>query len=307
MKNYRELWEQLTPLYDETEAKAVVRTVLEVRFGLTLTDILCGKVNDLSAEEGRSLEKIMQRLLQAEPVQYVLGETKFVGRRFRVAPGVLIPRPETEELCTWIVSEQTPTDGNPITILDIGTGSGCLAVTLSLDIQGATVSAWDISQNAMRIASENAKAWKAPVSFALQDALAAPKDSMKWDIIASNPPYICPSEAAEMAQNVLKFEPSTALFVPQSDPLLFYKAIANYAIEALKPGGKLYFEINPLYTNEPEEYDEAKNEQAIVESRILELEEMLKNVGFIDVEIRKDAFGKDRMARATRPCQTEKS
>lgn len=287
MKNYRELWEQLTPLYDETEAKAVVRTVLEVRYGLTLTDILCGKVNDLSAEDGRSLEKIMQRLRQAEPVQYVLGETKFAGRRFKVAPGVLIPRPETEELCAWIVNEHTPADGEPITILDIGTGSGCLAVTLCLDIQGATVSAWDISQDALRIANENAKAWKAPVSLALQDALAAPKDSMKWDIIASNPPYICPSEAAEMAQNVLKFEPSTALFVPQSDPLLFYKAIANYAIQALKPGGKLYVEINPLYRNQ--------------------LEEMLKNVGFIDVEIRKDAFSKDRMARATRPCQAEKS
>ena len=287
MKNYRELWEQLTPLYDETEAKAVVRMVLEVRFGLILTDILCGKVSDLSAEEGRSLEKIMQRLLQAEPVQYVLAEAEFAGRRFKVAPGVLIPRPETEELCAWIVSEQTPTDRQAITILDIGTGSGCLAVTLSLDIPGATVSAWDISQDALRIASENAKAWKAPVSLALQDALAAPKDSMKWDIIVSNPPYIRPSETAEMAQNVLKFEPSTALFVPQSDPLLFYKAIANYAIQALKPGGKLYVEINPLYRNQ--------------------LEEMLKNVGFIDVEIRKDAFGKDRMARATRPCQTEKS
>lgn len=287
MKNYRELWEQLTPLYDEAEAKAVVRTVLEVRYGLTLTDILCGKVNDLSAEDGRSLEKIMQRLLQAEPVQYVLGEAEFAGRRFKVAPGVLIPRPETEELCAWIVSEHTSADGEPTTILDIGTGSGCLAVTLSLDIQGATVSAWDISQDALRIASENAKAWKAPVSFALQDALAAPKDSMKWDIIVSNPPYICPSEAAEMAQNVLNYEPSTALFVPQRDPLLFYKAIASYAIEALKPGGKLYVEINPLYRNQ--------------------LEEMLKNVGFIDIEIRKDAFGKDRMARATRPCQTKKS
>lgn len=287
MKNYRELWEQLTPLYDETEAKAVVRTVLEVHFGLTLTDILCGKVNDFSAEEGRSLEKIMQRLRQAEPVQYVLGEAVFAGRRFKVAPGVLIPRPETEELCTWIVSEQTPTDRQAITILDIGTGSGCLAVTLSLDIPGAAVSAWDISQDALRIANENAKAWEAPVCFELQDALAAPKDSMKWDIIASNPPYICPSEAEEMAQNVLKYEPSTALFVPQNDPLLFYKAIANYAIEALKPGGKLYVEINPLYKNE--------------------LEEMLKNIGFIDIEIRKDAFGKDRMARATRPCQNQKS
>ena len=287
MKNYRELWEQLTPLYDETEAKAVVRTVLEVRFGLTLTDILCGKVNDLSAEEGRSLEKIMQRLLQAEPVQYVLGEARFAGRRFKVAPRVLIPRPETEELCAWIVSEHTPGNGEPITILDIGTGSGCLAVTLSLDIPGATVSAWDISQDALRIASENAKTWKVPVCFALQDALSAPKDSMKWDIITSNPPYICPSEATEMAQNVLKYEPSTALFVPQSDPLLFYKAIANYAIKALKPGGKQYFEINPLYRNE--------------------MEEMLKNAGFIDIEIRKDAFGKDRMARATRPCQAENS
>ncbi len=285
MKNYRELWEQLTPLYDEAEAKAVVRTVLEVRYGLTLTDILCGKVNDLSAEDGRSLEKIMQRLRQAEPVQYVLGEAEFAGRRFKVAPGVLIPRPETEELCAWIVSEHTSADGEPTTILDIGTGSGCLAVTLSLDIPDAAVSAWDISQDALRIASENAKAWKAPVSFALQDALAAPIDSMKWDIIVSNPPYICPSEAAEMAQNVLKYEPSTALFVPQSDPLLFYKAIASYAIEALKPSGKLYVEINPLYRNE--------------------LEKMLKNVGFIDIEIRKDAFGKDRMARANRSCQTE--
>ena len=281
MKNYQQLWSQLTPFYDETEAKALIRTVLEVRYGMSLTDIICGKVSELSTDERQSLQEIILRLQRFEPVQYILGVKEFVGRTFHVAPGVLIPRDETAELCRWIIDTiQASKLKNP-TILDIGTGSGCIAITLSLEIQHAQVTAWDVSTTAIQVANQNARDLGAAVSIVCQDALNAPKDAMKWDIIASNPPYICPHEAEEMEPNVLSYEPKEALFVPENHPLLFYDAIAHYAKTALKPHGKLYFEINPLYR------------KAVVE--------MLKNKGFIGVMIRKDAFGKERMVCATVP------
>ena len=199
MKTYQQLWQSLTPLYDAGEAQAIVRTVLDVKYGMTLTDIICGKVNELSADEERKLEEIIIRLQKGEPVQYVLGEADFAGRPFHVEPGVLIPRPETAELCQWIEedmieksivssgdsSEDSPEDSSGNSpqatddaklILDICTGSGCIAITLGLNIPNSEVTGWDISEDALRIAQGNVEMMKAGnVRIELQDALALPK------------------------------------------------------------------------------------------------------------------------------------
>ena len=317
MKTYQQLWQSLTPLYDAGEAQAIVRTVLDVKYGMTLTDIICGKVNEISADEERKLEEIIIRLQKGEPVQYVLGEADFAGRTFHVEPGVLIPRPETAELCQWIekdfagkstvspkdspeesskdspeVSPQATDDARRI--LDICTGSGCIAITLGLNIPNSEVTGWDISEDALRIAQGNVEMMKAGnVRIEHQDALALPKaantteisdsepnssPSKDWDLIVSNPPYICEKEKADMEKNVLEHEPSLALFVPDEDPLKFYRAIAEYASSALKSGGALYFEINPIYEKETRE--------------------MLLKLDFKDIETKEDAFGKKRMMRA---------
>ena len=325
MKTYQQLWQSLTPLYDAGEAQAIVRTVLDVKYGMTLTDIICGKVNEISADEERKLEEIIIRLQKGEPVQYVLGEADFAGRPFHVEPGVLIPRPETAELCQWIEkdmieksivsSEDSPEDSSGNSpqatddarrILDICTGSGCIAITLGLNIPNSEVTGWDISEDALRIAQGNVEMMKAGnVRIEHQDALALPKaaetdnekmkgnddkevvkpkgkaktpSTQKWDLIVSNPPYICEKEKADMEKNVLEHEPSLALFVPDEDPLKFYRAIAEYASSALKSGRALYFEINPIYEKETRE--------------------MLLKLDFKDIETKEDAFGEKRMMRA---------
>ena len=325
MKTYQQLWQSLTPLYDAGEAQAIVRTVLDVKYGMTLTDIICGKVNEISADEERKLEEIIIRLQKGEPVQYVLGEADFAGRTFHVEPGVLIPRPETAELCQWIEKDMieksivssgdSPEDSSGNSpqatddaklILDICTGSGCIAITLGLNIPNSEVTGWDISEDALRIAQGNVEMLKARnVRIEYQDALALPKaaetdnekmkvtadkevvkskgeaktpSTQKWDMIVSNPPYICEKEKADMEKNVLEHEPSLALFVPDENPLKFYRAIAEYASSALKSGGALYFEINPIYEKETRE--------------------MLLKLDFKDIETKEDAFGKKRMMRA---------
>ena len=302
MKTYQQFWQSLTPLYDAGEAQAIVRTVLDVEYGMTLTDIICGKVNELSADEERKLEEIIIRLQKGEPVQYVLGEADFAGRTFRVEPGVLIPRPETAELCQWIEkdmieksivssgdsSEDSPEDSSGNSpqatddarrILDICTGSGCIAITLGLNIPNSEVTGWDISEDALRIAQGNAEILKARnVRIEYQDALALPKAAEAADLIVSNPPYICEKEKADMEKNVLDYEPDLALFVPDEDPLKFYRAIAEFASLELRSWGMLYFEINPLYEKETRE--------------------MLEGFGFKDIETKEDAFGKKRMMRA---------
>ncbi len=270
--NYEQLCQRLSNVYDTGEAKAIVRWVLDVRFGLSTADIYCGKVTQLSPNDQAELEKIMQRLEKAEPVQYVLGVADFCGRQFYVAPGVLIPRPETAELC-HLIAEDGGAD-----VLDIGTGSGCIAITLALDIADAKVTAWDISDDALAIAQQNAKTLGADVSFEKRDALNISQTSNIWDVIVSNPPYICRKEAAEMEENVLRYEPDTALFVPDDDPLLFYRHIMNYAISALRQEGRLYFEINPIYAD------------SIVEQ--------LQQLGFVDVQKIDDQFGKIRFIKA---------
>ena len=287
MKTYQQFWQSLTPLYDAGEAQAIVLTVLDVEYGMTLTDIICGKVNELSSDEERNLEEIIARLQNGEPVQYVLGEADFAGRTFHVEPGVLIPRPETAELCQWIEEEVSSLKADERKqILDICTGSGCIAITLGLNIPNSEVTGWDISEDALRIAQGNVEMLKAGnVRIEYQNALMLPKAaeaesslSKGWNIIVSNPPYICEKEKADMEKNVLEHEPSIALFVPDEDPLKFYRAIAEYASSALKSEGALYFEINPIYEKETRE--------------------MLEELGFKDIETKEDAFGKKRMMKA---------
>ena len=291
MKTYQQLWQSLTPLYDASEAQAIVRTVLDVKYGMTLTDVICGKVNELSADESMELGKIVERLQKGEPVQYILGQADFAGRTFHVEPGVLIPRPETAELCQWIVEtfqvEHRSKSSIP-RILDLCTGSGCIAITLDLNIPNASVVGVDISDRAVNIAAGNAKSLTSNAAFKtadvfdmLEGAREAQKDMSKIpnvDIIVSNPPYICEKEKAGMEKNVLDYEPDIALFVPDEDPLKFYRAIAELAFIELKRDGCLYFEINPLYEKE--------------------MQEMLTGFSFRDIEIRQDAFDKARMIRA---------
>ena len=261
MNTYQQLWQSLTPLYDADEARAIVRTVLEVKYGMTLTDIICGKITELSADESIKLEEIMARLQKAEPVQYVLGEADFGGRKFRVEPGVLIPRPETAELCKWIVETQNENWEKEEAI--IISDCACNVAT----------------KNAKQLAS-NAFFSKCDIFDLLEKCKTSRKNHLAADIIVSNPPYICEKEKAGMEKNVLDYEPGLALFVPDEDPLKFYRAIAELASIELRSWGLLYFEINPLYEKETRE--------------------MLEGFGFKDIETKEDSFGKKRIMRAVK-------
>lgn len=274
---YRELWRTLEPLYGNGEARAITDYVLDVCFGLSKADILCGAVEEMTAEKAAELNKIFGRLMEGEPVQYVLGRAEFCGRWFDVRPGVLIPRPETEELCAWITAD-SKASGSP-KVLDIGTGSGCIAITLQLDMPESKVTAWDISADALDVARENAQRFGANVNFVKLDALNA-KPEGEWDVIVSNPPYICEKEKKDMAVNVLEHEPHTALFVPDADPLLFYRAITRLAVQTLNKGGRLYFEINPIYADDTCH--------------------MMQAEGMTAVELRSDMYGKQRMAKGVK-------
>lgn len=274
---YRELWRTLEPLYGNGEARAITDYVLDVCFGLSKADILCGAVEEMTAEKTAELNKIFGRLTEGEPVQYVLGRAEFCGRWFSVRPGVLIPRPETEELCAWITAD-SKASASP-KVLDIGTGSGCIAITLQLDMPESNVTAWDISADALDVARENAQQLGANVNFVKLDALNA-KPEGEWDVIVSNPPYICEKEKKDMAVNVLEHEPHTALFVPDADPLLFYRAITRLAVQTLSKGGRLYFEINPIYADDTCH--------------------MMRAEGMTAVELRSDMYGKQRMAKGVK-------
>lgn len=300
---YQEIWQRLSDSYDEREAKAVARYLLDVGYGLTMTDIIGGAVETL--DESR-LNEQLRRLQAGEPVQYVLGRTFFCGHEFRVRPGVLIPRPETEELvgvaCDRVAryGERSGRSDGEIHILDIGTGSGCIAISLALAIPDAQVEAWDVSDEALTIARENASRLGAKVTFKKNDILkgnGAPSfgkatgrraqlgngglgesSGEAFSLIISNPPYICEKERKDMEQRVLDHEPSLALFVPDDAPLLFYRAIAEYATRALTPKGLLLFEINPLYKDA--------------------MEEMLLSLHFHDIVFHEDQFGKIRFCES---------
>ena len=278
---YQELCKSLASRYPEREAKAVIRYLLEVGYGLSMADIISGTSESIPADE---MGKNLRRLLNGEPVQYVIGKAEFGGRIFRVTPDVLIPRPETYELCQWLEEEERGKrkEERDLSILDIGTGSGCIAITLALDMPQAKVEAWDISADALTVARENAQELQAKVKFEQVDVLSSlpAQGGLGWVSIISNPPYICQKEAAEMEQHVLDHEPHQALFVPDEDPLLFFRAIARLGQKALHKDGRLYFEINPAYHQE--------------------LTEMLDKMGYSEIETRKDLFGNNRMIKAKR-------
>lgn len=284
---YSEIWHRIATSYDDGEARAIARILIEELFGLSYTDIVCGATDELSADDTLRLDTAVRRIEQGEPLQHVLGYVDFCGNHFGVNASVLIPRPETE----WLVDEgerlmngaSNATPSAPKRILDIGTGSGCIAISLKLRLGEAYVEAWDISEEALRTAESNAKALKAEVAFCKRDALRAEESVATWDLIVSNPPYICDSERADMDDNVLLHEPHTALFVPDDDPLRFYRAIARYALRSLNNGGSLLFECNTRYA-------EATGE-------------MMREMGFEDVTVNDDCFGLPRFVKGSSPSQ----
>ena len=318
---YSEIWHRIATSYDDGEARAIARILIEELFGLSYADIVCGATEQLSADDTLRLDTAVRRIEQGEPLQHVLGYADFCGNRFCVNGSVLIPRPETE----WLVDEgaklmdgciasdetQHKAPHSPKRILDIGTGSGCIAISLKLRLGDAYVEAWDISEEALRTAQDNADALKAEVVFRKRDALKAEEEGCSeeeclqggalvssapteqamnsinyskanilaapWDLIVSNPPYICDSERSAMDDNVLLHEPHTALFVPDDDPLRFYRAIARYALLTLNTGGSLLFECNTRYA-------EATGA-------------MLRDMGFEEVTVSDDCFGLPRFVR----------
>lgn len=267
--------QRLAARYGTREGRAIYMLVMEQRFGLSPTQVLLGKDKELSPHDLGLLDNITARLLQGEPVQYVLGECSFCGHDFHVEPGVLIPRPETAELVGMILAA-TPA---PLRILDIGTGSGCIAVSLALE--GHQVTAMDISTQALHIASGNAHRLGADVQMVQEDILHPGMQEHMWDLIVSNPPYIRQAEANEMEETVLEHEPHTALFVPDDDPLLFYRAIGLFALEHLSAQGTLWLEINREFPQQTCD--------------------LLATQGFTCVQAMKDSYGNHRFVKATRP------
>ncbi len=271
----KSLTSSLTNMYSTDEARAIVYALLEDAFGLTRTDVLLGKVELLTEEETERLGQLMARLQQGEPLQHVVGFAYFGDLRLKVTPATLIPRPETLELVDWIVDDGV---GDDAKILDIGTGSGCIAISLALRIPHAHVAAWDISVDALDVARTNADCYGAKVEFQHRNALIACDMSPCFTTIVSNPPYICECERIDMERNVLDYEPATALFVPDTDPLLFYRALAQRGKELLLPGGSIYMEINRAY---------GQDVVALFEGQ-----------GYTNVTLRKDVYGNDRMVKA---------
>lgn len=271
---YNDFRQRLASVYDAAEASAIARLVYEKRCSLSLADILVGKDKQLSADTYEDLEKTLLRLVESEPVQYVLGFAEFCGREFEVNPSVLIPRPETEELCRLVKPMKDAR------ILDACTGSGCIAITLAASMENAEVWAFDISEEALEVARRNAKSADKNVHFLQCDALKMEEklDDETFDIIVSNPPYVCEKERISMDRNVLEHEPGLALFVPDDNPLLFYTAITRYAARHLRTNGRLYFEINPKYADE--------------------IEDFVNLQGFTQVNIISDSFGKSRFVEA---------
>lgn len=279
---YTQLVSRLAGVYPPGEARAVARVLLEDAFGITLADVYAGKVREFSPHELERLHSMADRLEKGEPVQYVAGTAQFGGLTFEVSPGVLIPRPETLELVEWAAgdfSTRTGKGNRHMRVLDIGTGSGCIAVTMAVRLAGAQVTAVDISEKALGVARRNAARNGVQVEFAVCDILSPGADiAGNFDVIMSNPPYVCRSERAGMHRNVLDYEPHEALFVDDTDPLVFYRAIARFAAAYLAPGGAVYVEINRRFGRETADVFSA--------------------AGFASVELRKDSAGNPRMIKA---------
>lgn len=264
----------------EREAYWMARDIFDDVMGYSEVDMLVNGNEVLSDFILGKLDAVVDRVVQGEPLQQVLGWARFAGNRFKVTRDTLIPRPETQELVDLIISRHG--EDKDLRVMDVGTGSGCIAITLARGLKFPQVSAIDISQSALDVASENAKTLKTKVNFQLRDALSLQMTSTdeSYDIIVSNPPYIAEYERDEMDSRVLDYEPSMALFVPNDDPLRFYRAIATFGVDALNRGGYIYYEINPLFA--------------------AEMVEMMRQLGYRDVEIVNDMQGKERILCAKR-------
>ena len=269
--------ESIVNLYGEEETQSFFYLLAEAYLPISKAEIPLNLQRQLTDEELLLLKNALSRLQNEEPIQYILGKTEFYGLPFDVNPSVLIPRPETEELVDWII--KTDHSSHP-TLLDIGAGSGCIAVSLAKNLPKATVFAMDISEKAIEVAKKNAIINQVSVAFIKENILEVNQLPQMFDIIVSNPPYVRENKKQLMQNNVVKNEPHLALFVPDADPLLFYKKIISLAKTHLKPGGNLYFEINEAYGKETVN--------------------LLINSGFMQVELKKDFYGKDRMIKAMR-------
>ena len=298
---YTHIRQELSGYYADNEASAMAKWILTDVFNLSTLDLYAGKDINFSAEMTSRAADILERLKRYEPLQYIIGETTFDGLSFEVTPAVLIPRPETVELVDWIVADN-PQCG--LRVLDIGTGSGCIPVSLAKRLNSPSVSAWDISAEALKVARRNASRNGVEVCFSQIDVLkpialastvvsahSAEGNSFmtpsslpagfQVDVLVSNPPYIGEGEKKTMERNVLDWEPELALFVPDDDPLIFYRRIAEIGLDVLSPKGVLYYEINQLYG--PETIS------------------LLEEKGYKNIELRKDLSANDRMVKAVRP------
>ena len=276
---YHEIKKMLAGYYPDAEASALAKMLLVEVLHFSTLELFGGKDKEVFKKDLDVLYEMSRRLQNQEPIQYIIGKETFCGMPFVVNRHVLIPRPETQDLVEWIAEEDQQT--NPCRLLDMGTGSGCIAISLAKKLPHVQVEAWDISGEALQVARQNALNNQVKVDFHQQDILSASPGIAEWNVIVSNPPYITNKEKTEMESNVLDWEPHTALFVPDHDPLLFYRRIAQLGMSMLMKGGALYFEINRAYG--------------------AEIIAMLQALGYKDIIIRKDRFNNERMIKATRP------
>ena len=284
LKEYRTYFiEKLTPLYDAMEAERFFAIALEELKGWKRIDVALNPDAELSDEEVSKWDAVLQQLELQKPIQYIFGRTYFYGLDFEVNENTLIPRPETEELVEWVIHENK--NRAQVKILDIGTGSGCIAISLAKNLPDAQVFAIDVSGDALAVAKRNADSNNVNVTFIQQDILVAEMLPERFDVIVSNPPYVRNLEKAEIKQNVLDYEPHLALFVDDNDALVFYRKIALLAKANLPQNGKLYFEINQYLGKETMQ--------------------MLDDLGFKNMVLRKDMYGNDRMLAAPQPLNRE--
>lgn len=272
-----EMRKRLAGLYDEREREAVILLIFDYVKGWHRVDIFMNEGKELSEGAKRNMDGVVDRLILGEPIQYITGKARFYGMDFIVRPGVLIPRPETGELVDWIVDENRQDD---LKVLDIGVGSGCIAVALAKSLPFADVEGIDISPIAVELAKENARNLKTEMDVKQADMYSWLPEAASFDIVVSNPPYIAPDEKEDMEVRVKDFEPSEALFTDAADPILPYKRIEAIACKGLREGGKLYLELNPRFADDVRDYYLEK--------------------GWIDVEVRLDSYGKRRMMRCAK-------
>jgi len=279
IKEYRaQFIQELLPIYDAGESESFFYLILEDKQNLKRIDLALNPDLAFSNDEIELWNFILAELKKEIPIQYILGKTSFYGLEFEVNSNVLIPRPETEELIEWIIDCFAPRNDTKLKVLDIGTGSGCIAISLAKNISNAQVFAIDVSEKALVKAQKNASINEVNVTFLEKNILETEDLKQQFDLIVSNPPYVRELEKEEIKKNVLDNEPHLALFVDDNDALIFYKKIAELAQKNLSPNGQLFFEINQYLGKE--------------------MLELLKKTGFKNIELRKDIYGNDRMIRA---------